>query len=37
MIQEDSYCSITVTLSIAKFVSIKSWISNTWTVTENLY
>lgn len=33
----DSYRPISITLSIAKFVSVKSSISNTWTVTENLY
>lgn len=33
----DSYCPISITLSIAKFVSVKSSISNTRTVTENLY
>ena len=33
----DSYHPISITLYIAKFVSVKSSISNTWTVTENLY
>lgn len=33
----DSYYPLSIMLSIAKFVSIKSSISNMWTVTENLY
>lgn len=33
----DSYYPLSIMLSIAKFVSIKSSVSNMWTFTENLY